>query len=213
MAALLLVAVMAAQGCGDENGSATGSSGEETQHPATSKVLAFDKAGESAKKYRIAYLTECVGNVYCEARMNGIQAAAKKYDFEYKVFDANFNPQTQLRLVQDAVAEGYDGYLFAPTAGRAGVHNVEALPGSRRASRSCTLDVPMCDDADYTPGVAATVTMAAAGRTSTASRGQRRTQLRGRRARWRRSEALPGSRPVQHLGNADPRRPTQAPTA
>ena len=122
-------------------------------------MLAFDKTdAKPTKKYRIAYLTECISNPYCETRLKGIQAAATKYGFEFKVFDANFNPQTQLRLVQDAVAQGFDGYLFAPTA---------AAPACTMWKRFLqptdkpvvTLDVPMCDDADYTPGVAATVTM------------------------------------------------------
>jgi galactofuranose transport system substrate-binding protein len=127
--------------------------------PATVKVLAFDKsANKPAQKYRIAYLAECTNNPYCETRLNGLKAAARKYGFEFKVFDANFNPATQLRLVQDAVARGYDGYLFAPTA---------AAPGCSMWQRHLrptgkpvvTLDIPMCGDADYTPGVAGTVTM------------------------------------------------------
>jgi ABC-type sugar transport system substrate-binding protein len=123
------------------------------------KVLAFDKTGaKPAKQYRIAYLAECTSNPYCQTRLKGIQAAAKKYGFEFKVFDANFTPQTQLGQVQDAVAQGFDGYLFAPVA---------AAPGCTMWQRFLkptgkpivTLDVPMCKDADHTPGVAATVTM------------------------------------------------------
>jgi ABC-type sugar transport system substrate-binding protein len=155
----LLVAVSAAQGCGSGNDAGSQRPAVQTNHPATSKVLAFDKTGvKPAKKYRIAYLTECINNPYCETRLKGIQAAAKKYGFEYKVLDANFNPQTQLQLVQDAVAQGFDGYLFAPVAG---------VPGCTLWQRFLkptgkpvvTLDVPMCKDPDYTPGVAATVTM------------------------------------------------------
>jgi ABC-type sugar transport system substrate-binding protein len=123
------------------------------------KVLAFDKTGaKPTKKYRIAYLAECINNPYCQTRLKGVQAAAKKYGFDFKVFDANFTPQTQLRQVQDAVARGFDGYVFAPVA---------AAPGCSMWQRFLkptgkpvvTLDIPMCNDADYTPGVAATVTM------------------------------------------------------
>src|SRR5258705_7446312 len=126
----------------------------EEHHPAL-KVLAFDKsAARPARKYRIAYLAECTNNPYCKTRLDGLKAASRKYGFEFKIFDANFNPATQLRLVQDAVARGYDGYLFAPTA---------EGPGCtmwRRYLRPTgkpvvTLDIPMCNDADYTPGVAA----------------------------------------------------------
>ena len=49
-----------------------------------------------------------------------MQAAAKKYGFEYKRFAANFNPATQIKQVQNAITEGFDGYLFAPTAAAPG---------------------------------------------------------------------------------------------
>jgi ABC-type sugar transport system substrate-binding protein len=157
--ALVLAAVLAAQGCGAGNGSTSHVPGEMNHPTGTLKVLAFDKTrAQPAKKYRIAYLAECIDNPYCETRLRGIRAAAKKYGFEFKVFDANFNPQTQLRLVQNAVAQNFDGYVFAPTA---------AAPGCTMWKQYLrptgkpivTLDVPMCTDPDYTPGVAATVTM------------------------------------------------------
>jgi ABC-type sugar transport system substrate-binding protein len=158
VAVLVLVAVLAAQGMAAGNGSASHFPGEKRHHPGTLKVLAFDKTGvKPTKKYRIAYLTECINNPYCETRLKGIQAAAKKYGFEFKIFDANFNPQTQLRHVQDAVARGFDGYLFAPAA---------AAPGCTMWGRFLkptgkpvvVLDLPMCKDPDHTPGAAATVT-------------------------------------------------------
>jgi ABC-type sugar transport system substrate-binding protein len=156
--AVLLLVVLAAQGCGSGNGSAS-QSPVTNRHTGTLKVLAFDKtAVKPTKQYRIAYLAECTNNPYCQTRLKGIQAAAKKYGFEFKVFDANFTPQTQLGQVQDAVAQGFDGYLFAPVA---------AAPGCTMWQRFLqptgkpivTLDVPMCKDPDHTPGVAATVTM------------------------------------------------------
>jgi ABC-type sugar transport system substrate-binding protein len=156
---VLLLAVSAAPGCGSGNGSADNAPVEQSRPTATRKVLAFDKTATApAKKQRIAYLAECTSNPYCRARLRGIQAAAKKYGFDFKVFDANFTPQTQLGQVQDAVAQGFDGYVFAPVA---------AAPGCTMWQRFLkptgkpvvTLDVPMCKDPDYTPGVAATVTM------------------------------------------------------
>jgi ABC-type sugar transport system substrate-binding protein len=156
-ALLVLVAVLAAQGCG--SGSASQSTVETQHRPGTSKVLAFARTpAKPTKKYRIAYLAECTSNPYCETRLKGTQAAAKKYGFEFKVFDANFNPQTQLRQVQDAVARGFDGYLFAPTAAAAGCTMWQRFL-KPTGNPTVTLDIPMCKDADYTPGVAATVTM------------------------------------------------------
>jgi ABC-type sugar transport system substrate-binding protein len=159
LAVAVVIAVGAAQGCGSQNSSPNTVAGPEKHPPGTAKVLAYDKTGATpTKKYRIAYLAECTNNPYCQARLKGVQAAAQKYGFDFKVFDANFTPQTQLGQVQDAVAQGFDGYLLAPAA---------AAPGCTMWQRflkptgkpTVTLDVPMCTDADYTPGVAATVTM------------------------------------------------------
>jgi galactofuranose transport system substrate-binding protein len=151
---------MAAQGCGSGNGSASVSAGAAEHHSGTAKVLAFDNTGvKPTAKTRVAYLAECTNNPYCETRLKGIRAAAKKYGFELKVFDANFSPQTQLQQVQDAVAQGFDGYVFAPTAGAPGCTMWRSFlkPTGKPV---VTLDLPMCNDPDYTPGVAATVTMA-----------------------------------------------------
>jgi ABC-type sugar transport system substrate-binding protein len=161
---LLVVGVLAAQGCGSSGtGSATRSTADASRQAGratgTAKVLAYDKtAAKPAKKYRVAYLAECTDNPYCTARLKGVQAAAKKYGFEFKVFDAKFNPQTQLRQVQDAAAQGFDGYVFAPVAAAPGC---AMWRGTLKPTGKpiVTLDVPMCKDPDYTPGVAATVTM------------------------------------------------------
>ena len=163
-AVLGTVVALAAQGCGSGGTTATtGSSNRasaETSHGSgAAKVIAFDRtATKPTKTYRIAYLTECLSNPYCQTRLRGMQAAAKKYGFQIKVFDAEFNPQTQLRQVQDAAAQGFDGYVFAPTAAAPGCSMWKSFlePTGKPV---VTLDVPMCGDADYTPGVAATVTM------------------------------------------------------
>jgi ABC-type sugar transport system substrate-binding protein len=163
VALLFLVAVLAAPGCGSGSGTTTRSAavadrGTETG-TAASKVLAFDKsAPKPAKKYRVAYLAECTDNPYCATRLKGIREAAKKYGFEFKVFDANFTPQAQLRQVQDAVAQGFDGYVFAPVAAAPGCAMWKSLL-KPTGKPIVTLDVPMCKDPDYTPGVAGTVTM------------------------------------------------------
>ena len=84
------------------------------------KILEFDARNITpSKAYRIAYLTECGQNPYCSARRAGLEAAAQKYGFTYKRFAANFNPATQIKQVQNAITEGFDGYLFAPTAAAA----------------------------------------------------------------------------------------------
>ena len=130
------------------------------QFPATQQVIAFDQSAKPtapAKKYRIAYLTECISNPYCQARLAGMKAAAKKYGFEFKVFDANFNPAAQLKLVQDAVTQGFDGYVFAPAAAAPGCSMWKSTlkPTGKPV---VSIDLPMCNSPDYTPGLAATVT-------------------------------------------------------
>ena len=129
MVAALAVAVAFA-GYGAHNASAVEMS------PAAKAVVDYDKSGEKPKKkYRIAYLTECVDNPYCLARLAGLKAAAEKYGFEFKIFDANFSPATQAKVVENAVTEGFDGYLFGPAAAQPGCGLYNRLL-SRPASRS-----------------------------------------------------------------------------
>lgn len=127
--------------------------------PAVKEVIAFDKAGaKPAKAYRIGYLTECVDNPYCLARLEGLKAAAAKYNFTFKIFDANFSPATQAKVVEQAVTEGFDGYLFGPAAAQpgCGLWNRLLKPTGKPV---VLIDIAMCGDADYTPGLAASVTM------------------------------------------------------
>ena len=127
--------------------------------PAADAVIAFDKAGvKVSKPVRIAYLTECVQNPYCQARLKGITDAAAKFGFEFKVFDANFNPTDQLKHVQNAVVEKFDGYILAPTAAAPACSMWKQFLVPTGAP-VVTVDLPMCGDADYTPGLAGTVTM------------------------------------------------------
>jgi ABC-type sugar transport system substrate-binding protein len=125
---------------------------------AVKKAVEFDKAGKKLDKpYRIGYLTECVTNTYCEARLKGLKDASEKYGFTFKIFDANFNPQAQLKHVQNAVQENFDGYL-SPTADAAGCKMWKdyLVPTNKPV---VSLDLTMCGDVTYTPGLAGTVTM------------------------------------------------------
>lgn len=127
--------------------------------PAAKAVVDYDRSNaKPSKKYRIAYLTECVDNPYCIARLEGLKAAAAKYGFEYKIFDANFNPATQAKVVENAVTEGFDGYLFGPAAAQpgCGIYNRLLKPTGKPV---VSIDIAMCGDPDYTPGLAATLTM------------------------------------------------------
>ena len=126
---------------------------------AVKALIAYEKSGaKPSKKYRIGYLTECVDNPYCLARLAGLKDAATKYGFEFKIFDANFSPATQAKVVQNAVTEGFDGYLFGPAAAQpgCGLYNRLLKPTGKPV---VSIDIAMCGDADYTPGTAATLHM------------------------------------------------------
>jgi len=135
--------------------------------PAAKAVVDYDKSGEKpTKKYRIAYLTECVDNPYCLARLAGLKAAAAKFGFEYKIFDANFSPATQAKVVENAVTEGFDGYLFGPAAAQpgCGLYNRLLKPTGKPV---VSIDIAMCGDPDYTAGYFMSAqTLSAAGRTA-----------------------------------------------
>jgi ABC-type sugar transport system substrate-binding protein len=123
------------------------------------KVIAFDKAGKKlGKTYRIAYLAEGGGNSYAQARDRGIADVSKKFGFTVKSFDAHFNPQQQLKDVQNAVQEKFDGYLFGPAADAAGCKMWKDFL-ARTGKPVVSLDLTMCGDVTYTPGLAATVTI------------------------------------------------------
>lgn len=127
--------------------------------PAAQAAIDFDTAGvKLSKPARIAYLAECAQNAYCQARLKGIEDAAAKFGFEFKLFDANFNPADQLKQVQNAVAEGFDGYILAPTAAApaCAMWKQFLIPTGKPV---VTVDLPMCEDVDYTEGLAATVAM------------------------------------------------------
>jgi galactofuranose transport system substrate-binding protein len=156
-AAVLVAGIISAAGAADRDPRDSTLPGEVPE--AVKKAVEFDKAGKKADKpYRIGYLTECVTNSYCEARLKGLQDAADKYGFTFKIFDANFNPQAQVKHVQNAVQENFDGYLFAPTADAAGCKMwKDFLVPTKKPVVS--LDLTMCGDVTYTPGLAGTVTM------------------------------------------------------
>lgn len=147
----------------DAAASAMASSSAEASPAAASgtpmeQTLAFIAAGqkpEAGKK--IAYLTECVNNPYCGARLKGVQDAAKEYGMDLKVFDANFNPQTQLTQVQDAITQGFDGYVFMPVADGPGCAAYKLLEAT--GAPVATGNSPMCGNADYTEGTLGMVAM------------------------------------------------------
>ena len=120
-------------------------------------VLDFDKNGKKLdKSYRVGYLIQCVNNPYCQASIHGMEDASKKFGFQVKIFDANFTAAEQLRQTQDATAEKFDAYIFAPITAASGcsLWKQYLQPTGKPV---VSLDLPMCGDLDYTPGLEATV--------------------------------------------------------
>ena len=106
----------------------------------------------------IAYLAECTAvNTYCQTRLRGAEDIANDAGAELVVFDANFDPATQLTQVQDAVQRGFDGYLFSPVAAASGCSDFAAL--TETGKPVATINSPMCGDTDYTEGAVGFVAM------------------------------------------------------
>ena len=123
----------------------------ETEDSPIAQTLAFMDSGVKPEPgLKIAYLTECVNNPYCGARLQGLEEAAAEYGMEVQVFDADFNPQTQLTQVQDAIQQGFDGYIFMPVADAPGCSAFELL--QETGQPVATGNSPMCGNQDFTEG-------------------------------------------------------------
>lgn len=121
-------------------------------------TLAFiDSSGPAKKAYRIAYLTACINNPYCQTQLKGAQDGAKKFGASIKTFDANFTPATELKNVQDAISQNFDGYLFVPVADASGCASFKLLQQTDKPI--ATANSPMCGNADYTEGTVGLVAM------------------------------------------------------
>ena len=71
-------------------------------------IIAFEKSGAMpSRHYKIAYVTECVTNAYCEARMKGLEEAAKKYGFEFKTFELKFQSTSTAQRRAECGSAGF----------------------------------------------------------------------------------------------------------
>jgi galactofuranose transport system substrate-binding protein len=130
----------------------------------TQKVLDFSaqlESGESkaGQGKKIAYVTECATeNAYCLTRLKAVQAAVKKYGATMKIFNAAFDAGKQLSVAQTASTGDFDGYMFGPVAGKLGcrIWKQYLRPTGKPI---INMDIPMCGNAEHTPGMAATLTM------------------------------------------------------
>ncbi|WP_158862039.1 sugar ABC transporter substrate-binding protein [Leifsonia sp. AG29] len=160
--AALAVLGVALAGCSAPTPAAT-PAGAQTAATASSdamkQTLAYLDAGlPELKGKSVAYLAECAAaNSYCQTRLAGAQDMAKKAGVKLTVFDANFDPNTQLSQVQDAVQRGFDGFVFSPVASTSGCSDWKLLKATGKPV--ATINSPMCGSADYTEGTVGFVGM------------------------------------------------------
>ena len=81
----------------------------------------------ATKTLQIAYLSFAVANSYDAPMLAAAQAAAAAGNAKLTVFDANLNPATQVKQLQDAVASGkFDAILVQPLYGAGMLEDVKA---------------------------------------------------------------------------------------
>lgn len=122
------------------------------------QTLAFIAEGTKlSTPARVAFLTACNSNPYCQAQTKGAEEAAAQFGIDMKLFDANFAPDAELRNVQDAIQQDFDAYLFIPVAEASGCASYKLLQATGKPV--ATANSPMCGDVDYTPGTVGFVAM------------------------------------------------------
>lgn len=99
----------------------------------------------------IAYLTECgPENAYCQVRLRAAEEAAAELGVSLTVFNAAFDPQTQVQQTQDAILRDFDGYVLSPVADSVGCANFELIRSTGKPV--VNINSPMCGNADFTEG-------------------------------------------------------------
>jgi ribose transport system substrate-binding protein len=136
-AGLASVAVLVAAAC---SSGATGTPPQQVQGATSSSAPVEVVAGSpssaasaaaasptASKTLQIAYLSFAVANSYDAPMLAAARAAASAGNAQLTVFDANNDPATQTKQLQDAVASGkYDGIILQPIYGAGLVTGVQA---------------------------------------------------------------------------------------
>jgi ribose transport system substrate-binding protein len=146
---LLVFALMVATaGCGDDDDDSGAASNDSTSTEKTEKPA------------NVAFLATIVDD-YIQAKIKGLESAVEPGGGSVKVFNANFDPQAQLKQCQDAIAtQRYNAIVLNAIDGPAGVPCVAAA--KEAGIPVVTVDVAVGNDPnDIEPqvdGVVATVT-------------------------------------------------------
>jgi ABC-type sugar transport system substrate-binding protein len=155
LAGIVAVAALSLAACSAPSAPAAGGSASgpaKASSTAMASTLAYIKQGlPNLKGKSIAYLAECTSeNTYCQSRLKGAQDEASKVNAKLTVFDAGFDTSKQLTQVQDAIQQGFDGYVFSPVADATGCSDFTLLQATKKPV--ATINSPMCGNADYTKG-------------------------------------------------------------
>jgi len=156
--ALLAVGGLAA--CGDDGEDGGGSAQESGGSPGESAssgdplqtTLDWRKRGEEASEpWRIAYVMVGLADGYLQRQKVAAEKSAQRYGIELQVFDGQFNPATQAKLMQDALAADFDGYIIQPASGEAtcGMVRNQLINQDKPVA---IFNNPICGDEDYTEG-------------------------------------------------------------
>jgi ribose transport system substrate-binding protein len=97
-----VVIATAIAGCGDSDDTDAGGS----------------TSGGEAEQANLAVFGFAAANAFTQSALEAAEEEAAKHGAEVRFFDGKFDPDTQYRQVQDAVASGqYDGFLIMPNDG------------------------------------------------------------------------------------------------
>lgn len=112
---VILVAVLAACGGGDESTATTEAAPAETSAPADTGAAGEGGGATSEEPVRLAAFLLAFANSYSQKNKEGVEKAAAEFGAEVEYFDGKFDGSVQLTQLQDATASGnFDGFvLFA----------------------------------------------------------------------------------------------------
>ena len=128
LAGMFAVASIALAACSSGTASTAPSAAAPSAAPATTAPSAAvaPSASTNDKPLEIAYLSFAVANSYDAPMLAAAQAAAAAGNAKLTVFDANLDPNAQVKQLQDATASGkYDAIITQPLYGAGLVEDVK----------------------------------------------------------------------------------------
>jgi galactofuranose transport system substrate-binding protein len=160
---VMVLAVAGLTACGDDDDDAAAPATEESAEPSgddagsssddpLQATLDWREQGEQASEpWKIAYVMVGLADGYLQRQKAAAEETAERYGIELQVFDSQFNPATQVKLLQDALAADFDGYVIQPASGEAicGMVRNQLIAQDKPVA---IFNNPICGDEDYTEG-------------------------------------------------------------